>query len=240
MKALVAFSLSLCGVAFWLSMTQLPVSSLKAQVHSFEASDQGHQHLKIDTVLYQGPLVHDTQWVIKQGQTKTDMWGGVGGTRSIVPADVANRSAVERVGFEAEPQGLGMWKMAWIDTVIGTANAVTGQRYRYTYYVRASYVGPTTDGRAPNPSRAMPTNTSFGFLQFVPANVVADAYTAEDQFLLLDPQTSKIVANAHTILKVHLRLDPAEQPPAIFPTDLEGYILTSQEVIAGQFGCDPL
>jgi hypothetical protein len=111
------------------------------------------------------------------------------------------------VSFEAEHEGLGIWKVAWVDTVTGTAIAMTGQQYRYTYYVRVTYAGPTTDGRPPNPSRAMPTNSSFGFLQFVPGNVVADAVTLEDQFLLLEQNTDGVVANAHVILKLHLRID---------------------------------
>ena len=126
----------------------------------------------------------------------------------MVPSNVRNVRGLEEVRFESEYQGLGVWKMAQVDTVVGSAVADTGQRYRYTYHVRHSYTGITTDGKPPNPSRAMPTPTSDGFLEIVPGNVVAAALEFQDIFLLLDEATGRLVADAQVLGPFHLRTDP--------------------------------
>src|SRR5262245_26250794 len=104
--------------------------------------------LEKSTVLYEGPLVHDQQWVMTSGTTNTQLLGVFGGTCSMIPSNVRNVRGVEQVRFEAEYQGLGVWKMARVDTVVGNAVADSGQRYLYTYHVRHSYTGITTDGKA--------------------------------------------------------------------------------------------
>lgn len=235
----------LTNAVLWTSLAEISVSPLNADQDRPgqdrpKKDDQGRRHTKIETVLYAGPLVHDQQWVLRPGTAPTDPWGGVpAGRCPLVPSEIRNQAATEEIRFEADYQGSGIWKMAWIDTVAGTAVG-SAQPYRYTYYVRAEFIGPTTDGKAPNPSRAMPTSTDFGFLGFVPKNVVTDGYIAHDQFLLLNQQSSRVVADANVIMTFHLMKNPSEQPPPILPVVLEGFILTSREVIAGYHGCDPL
>ena len=148
-------------------------------------------------------------------------------------------SSVKRAE-RAEYQGLGVWKMARVDTVVGNAVADTGQRYLYTYHVRHSYTGITTDGKAPNPSRAMPTSTNQGFLEIVPGNVAAAALKFTDLFMLREETTGRLVADAQVLGWFHFRTNPSEQPPAFFPFVLDGYIATTLQTITGQAGCDPL
>ena len=88
--------------------------------------------------MYQGPLVHDQQWVMTRGTTNNNLLGVFGGTCSMIPSNVRNVRGLEQVRFEAEHQGLGVWKVTHVDTVAGTAVADTGQRYRYTYNLRRS------------------------------------------------------------------------------------------------------
>jgi hypothetical protein len=144
------------------------------------------------------------------------------------------------VRFEAEYQGFGVWNMAWLDTVVGNAVADTGQRYRYTYHVRFSYTGITTDGKAPNPSRAMPTPTSEGFLQVVPGNVVAAALKLRDIFMLQEETSGRLVADAQVEGWFHFQTNLSELLPAFFPVPVDGYIATTLQTVAGQAGCDPL
>ena len=226
-----------CAVSLFL----LASMALKAQSDEPPESDNALAGQHKNIVLYQGPLVHDQQWVITAGTTKTDMFGVFGGTCSMVSSNVRNVSAREQVRFEAEYLGFGVWNMAHTDTVSGRAIADTGQRYRYTYRARHTFTGITTDGKAPNPNRAMPSPTNLGFLDLVPANVVAAALKFEDIFLLRDEATGDVVADAQVLASLHLRVNPAEQPPPIFPFVWDGYILTPPyEPIAGQPGCDPL
>jgi hypothetical protein len=222
-----------------LSLTQMTARPLNAQVHTPETADvRGGVERSI--VLYEGPLVHDQQWVMTPGTTNTQLLGVFGGTCSMVSSKVRNVKGLEQVRFEAEYQGFGVWKMAWVDTVVGNAVADTGQRYRYTYHVRISYTGITTDGKAPNPSRAMPTPTSEGFLEAVPGNVVAAALKLKDLFMLQEETTGRLVADAQVVGWLHFRTNPSEQPPAFFPFVLDGYIATTLQTVAGEAGCDPL
>jgi hypothetical protein len=223
-----------------ISLTQLTLSPLTGQVvDTPEAADLRGGPEK-NVMLYQGPLVHDQQWVMRRGTTNTNLLGVFGGTCSLIPSNIRNLSGFEQVRFESEYQGLGVWKMAHVDTVFGTAVAETGQRYRYTYNLRRSVTGITTDGKPPSPNRAMPTSTNAGFLDPVPSNVESAALKFEDFFLLIDDATGRVVADAQVLGWFHRRIDPSEQPPSFFPFVLDGYIATTLETIAGQAGCDPL
>jgi hypothetical protein len=231
-------------VRLWCAVSLLVLASqaVKAQSNQPRENDNPQGEPDKNTVLYEGPLVHDEHWVITAGTIKNEMFGVFGGTCSMVRSNVRNVSAREHVRFEAEYLGLGVWNMAHTDTVSGRAVADTGQRYRYTYQFRKTFTGITTDGKAPNPNRAMPSSTNAGFLDVVPANVVAGALKFEDIFLLQDDATGSVVADAQVLASLHLRVNPAEQPPPLFPFVLEGYILTptTYQPIAGQPGCDPL
>ena len=234
MKTVTIAALPLWHAMSLLSLTQMSLYPLNAQVDTPETANVRK------TVLYQGPLVHDKEWVMTFGTTNNQLLGVFGGTCSMIPSNVRNMGAREQVRFEAEPQGLGVWKMAWVDTVAGNAVADTGQRYRYTYHVQFSYTGVTTDGKPPNPSHAMPTPTNPGFMETVPGNVVAAGLEFRDLFLLRDEATGGLVADAEVLASFHFRTNPSEQPPAFFPAAQDGYIANSLETIAGQAGCDPL
>jgi hypothetical protein len=118
--------------------------------------------------------------------------------------------------------------MAWTDTVSG--RATDGNSYRYQQ--RYEYIGTTTDGRSPKPSRAAPSSEMDGFLQPVPGNVIADALDLSDFFLL---QTH------HWILRMQIPPVAMDPPPAFFPFVLYGgYIVNIHDQLAGQLGCDPL
>src|SRR6185437_7208359 len=84
------------------------------------------------TVLYEGPLSHDQDWTLTagpRGPLNLKRGGSNGGTCSMVPADVSNMSALERVVFTAERESFGLWKMSWSYTVAGIAS--DGNKYRY-------------------------------------------------------------------------------------------------------------
>jgi hypothetical protein len=230
---------ALWRAAYLLLLAEMAVCPLKAQVDAMEA-DHGRGRHEKHSVLYEGPLVHDQHWVLTHGTTNTQLLGVFGGTCSMVPSNVRNDSAIERVRFEAEHQDFNVWKMAWVDTVEGNAVAGGRQRYRYTYHIRHSFTGITTDGKAPNPSREMPTATTSGFLEVVPGNVIAAALEFQDIFLLIDEATGQLVADAQVLGQLHLRTDPSEQPPAFFPFVLDGYIANGVQTLAGEAGCDPL
>ena len=223
-----------CHAATLISLTQLTQFTLTGQVVDIRGGPGK------STVLYQGPLVHDQQWVMRRGTTNNNLLGVFGGNCSLVPSNVRNLSGFEQVRFESEYQGLGVWKMVHVDTVVGTAVAETGQRYRYTYNLRRSVTGITTDGKPPSPNRAMPTSTDPGFLDPVPSNVESAALKFADFFLLIEEATGRVVADANVLGRFHRRIDPSEQPPSFFPFVLDGYIATTLETIAGQAGCDPL
>ncbi|HEY7307089.1 MAG TPA: hypothetical protein VH601_23395 [Bryobacteraceae bacterium] len=247
MKTFVAAAAPLCQAAlFLMSFAGAGLSPLAAQEDSINRGDsandrdRGHGSFHIDTVLYQGALVHDEQWVMTRGTTNNQLLGVFGGTCSVIPSNVSNTGGFELVRFEAEYQGLGVWKLTHTDTVVGTAVAQTGERYKYTYNLLSSATGITTNGKPPNPSRAMPTATSRGFLDPVPANIQSAALKLEDFFLLRDRPAGQLVADAHVVVRLHRAIDPSEQPPAFFPFILNGYIATDIQTIAGQAGCDPL
>ena len=223
-----------------ISLTQLTLFILTGQVVDTPETAHPHGGPKKSTVLYQGPLVHDQQWMMKRGTTNNNLLGVFGGTCSLVPSNVRNLSGLEQVQFESEHQGLGVWKIVHLDTVIGTAVGETGQKYRYTYTLRRSVTGITTDGKPPNPNRAMPTSTDPGFLDPVPSNVESAALKFADFFLLMDEATGRLIADANVLGWFHRRINPSEQPPSFFPFVLDGYIATTLETIAGQAGCDPL
>jgi hypothetical protein len=238
---------TLCHSLSLLLLAITPACPLNAQLGTtLEADDaRGRSQENVakpenNILLYEGPLVHDQEWVMRYGTTNTQVLGVFGGNCSMISSNVRNVRGFEQVRFEAAYQGLGVWKMAHVDTVVGNAIAATGQRFRYTYYLRRSYTGITSDGKAPNPNRAMPTATSPGFLEVVPPNVIAASFKFEDIFLLLDDETSRLVANNHLLASFHWRSDPAEQPPPFFPFVLDGYILTDYKQLSGQAGCDPL
>jgi hypothetical protein len=224
-----------------LSLTQMILCPLGAQVvdATGETGRPRGGPEKI-TVLYQGPLVHDQQWVMRRGTTNTNVLGVFGGNCSLIPSDVSNVGGVEQVHLETEYEGLNVWKVTHVDTVVGTAVAASGQRYTYTYNLRRSVRGITTDGKPPRLNRAMPTATSPGFLAPVPDNIESASLEFNDFFLLREEATGRLVADANVIGVFHRRIDPSEQPPAFFPFVLDGYIATRLETVAGQAGCDPL
>jgi hypothetical protein len=232
-------SVPLSRTVLLLALTTTSQSPLAAQ-DELGVDDHSRGRSEISVVLYRGPLIHDKEWVMTRGTTNNDAFGVFGGTCAMIPSNVRNVMGTEQVRFEAEHQGFGVWKIAHVDTVVGTAVADTGQRYRYTYRLRNSVTGITTDGRPPDPNRATPTATNPGFLDPVPRNVESAALKFDDFFLLRDEATGRLVADAHVIGRFHRMIDPSEQPPASFPFVLDGYIVTSLQTIAGQAGCDPL
>jgi hypothetical protein len=106
----------------------LPVSGKSAEGKQSNDNDQeaNARNAKV-TVLYEGPLSHDQNWIIKYPPPGPDNYKThtLGGTCSMVLGDVSNASAFERIAFEAEREELGIWRMVWVDTVSGEA---TGRR----------------------------------------------------------------------------------------------------------------
>jgi hypothetical protein len=193
-------------------------------------------------VLYEGPLVHEQIWTIKSGPVGPDnqMSGSFGGTCSMVSSDVSNLtgSGRERVTFEVERIGLGVWKMEWTDTLSGLAS--DGNRWHE--YMVIDFSGTTADGKAPRPNRAFPSPGNDGFLQPVPSNVTADALDLSD-FFILQPPVGAIAASSHVHWILRLQIPPAamDPPPSFFPVVLFGqYIVNLHDQLAGQYGCDPL
>jgi hypothetical protein len=216
--------------------------ALSAVVPLSAEDDRGKDRDTSFSVLYEGPLTHDQNWIIKSGPTgsKNQKFRAFGGTCSMVSTDVSNRSGSgrERVTFEAESRGLGVWKMRWTDTVSGRAN--DGNSYKYQQ--RYEYFGTATDGKAPRPSRAAPSSENDGFLQPVPSNVIADALDLSDFFFLQTPDGG-VVASSHVHWTLRLQIPPAamDPPPSFFPVVLYGgYIVNLHDQLAGQLGCDPL
>jgi hypothetical protein len=209
------------------------------------AEDQGGKAKDtIAVVLYEGPLSHDQNWIIKAGPPGPDnqKFRGIGGTCSMIPNDVNNAtgSGFERVTFEAERDPLGIWKMAWTDSVTGTAT----DGNLYTYQQHHEFIGVTTDGKAPRPNRRLPTPGSddTGFLQIVPNNVITDTLEMRDFFLLRTP-TGSVVASSHLINAFRLQIPPVDTdpPPPGLPFLFQGrFIVSSHQQLAGQVGCDPL
>ncbi len=206
------------------------------------ADEGGNAPDKTVTVLYDGPLSHDQDWTIKSGSVDPDnqKFRALGGTCSMIGSDVHNvsGSGTERVTFESELHKPGAWKMAWTDTVSGSAT----DGNRYVYQERFEYTGPTTDGKQPKPSRAMPISEFDGFLQFVPDNVNADALDMHDFFVLQTP-SGKVVASSNVHWTFRLQIPPVstDPPPSFFPfVALGRYIVNLHDQLAGQLGCDPL
>jgi hypothetical protein len=227
---------SISRMHFLLPLAISAVLPLGAEDHGGKDRD------KIVAVLYEGPLSHDQNWTIKAGPAGPDnqKFRAVGGTCSMIPSTVDNAtgSGFERVTFEAERDALGVWKMAWTDTVTGTGT----DGNLYTYQQHHDFTGVTTDGRAPRPNRGAPTgNEVGGFLQVVPSNVIADALDTHDFFMLRTP-TGNLVASSHVHWIFRRQIPPAETdpPPAFFPFLFQGYIVNIHEQLAGQLGCDPL
>jgi hypothetical protein len=196
----------------------------------------------IFVVLYQGPRVGDPAWTIKSGPVGPDNqeFRDVGGTCSMIPSDVHNvpGSAFERVTFEAKRNHLNVWEMVNTHTAYGP----TSDGNRYTYQNQFTYRGPTTDGKAPKPNRAMPSPGNPGFFQVVPSNVNAGALDMIDLFILQTPGGG-VVANSHVRWTWRLQIPPAatDPPPAFFPFILdERYIVNLHDQLAGQLGCDPI
>jgi hypothetical protein len=187
-------------------------------------------------VLYEGPLTHEEDWVIKAGPAGPDNFkaGVNGGTCSLISSNIGNAmgSSFEKVTFEAQRDHLGVWHMEWKDTVSGTASDGNA----YTYQQRQAFTGVTTDGRRPRPSRAAPNpgTENTGFLSSVPDNVVTDAIELRD-FFLLRTAAGDVVANSHVynIFRLPLPTDPA-------PTFQHRFVLNTRQFLAGEPGCDPL
>ena len=225
------------------SMLQLLVPVVLAAVLPLSAEINRESTSSVNaSVLYVGPLSHDQNWIIRSGPPSPDnqKFRALGGTCSMVPMDVSNNggSGREEVTFEAERLGLGLWKMAWTDTVSG--NASDGNRYKYRQ--RLEYVGATIDGKAPKPSRKFPTSENDGFLQPIPSNVTTDALELSDLFLLQTPEGS-VAASSHLHWTLRLQIPPVETdpPPAFLPAVLlGGYVVNLHDQLAGQLGCDPL
>lgn len=229
---------------YLLPLAVIAVLPLSAEDNNATMKDDHHRGRdkdKILVVLYEGPLVHDKDWMIKAGPPGPDnqKFRAVGGTCSMIPNDLRNApgSGFERVTFEAEKQHLGLWQMTRIDTVVGHAD----DGNPYTYQQRQDYIGTTTDGRPPRPNRGTPTSEFDGFLQIVPSNVVADAFDLHDFFMLRTP-AGGLIASSHVHYTFRLQIPPVESdpPPSFFPFVIQGYILNIHEQLAGQLGCDPL
>ena len=226
--------------AVLLSLTQMILCPLSAQQPDNSETSRFRGGAERNILLYQGPLVHDQQWVMRRGTTSTNLLGVFGGNCSLIPSNVRNSRGFEQVRVEIDYEGLGLWKVTHIDTVVGTAVADTGQRYTYTYNLRRSVLGISTDGRPPSPNRARPTETSPGFLDPVPSNIEAATLEFADLFMLREEGSGRLVADANVIGVFHRRIDSSEQPPTFFPFVLDGFIATRLETVAGQAGCDPL
>jgi hypothetical protein len=193
-------------------------------------------------VLYEGPLLHDQNWTIKAGPVSPDNQksSSFGGTCSMVPGDVdiQTSSGRDRVTFEAEYTGLGIWKMAWTDTVSGSAS--DGNEWHYQQ--RIEFSGTTTDGRPPRPNRSLPSPGNDGFMQSIPSNVTSDTLDLTD-FFILQPRGGDIVASSHVHFILRQQIPPGETdpPPDYFPYVFFGkYIVNLHDQLAGQLGCDPL
>lgn len=229
-----------CGLFTWLVVAAVfpLIGQIEIDNDSGSKGNDGRNQ-RINLVLYSGPLIHDTMWMLTRG-TNTDVFRG---QCSMIPSNVSNiaGSASEVVTFTAEPGALGVWDMVWTDTVSGKAMAITGQRYRYYYRSRITFAGSTTDGRAPAPNRRAPSGTDEGFLLGVPSNVNAASFDVSDFFILQDEVGGTVVANSQVLWRERLKITPTEQPPAFYPfVDFGRYILATHEQLAGQLGCDPL
>lgn len=203
-------------------------------VHPLNAEHQGGKPWDtVSVVLYEGPLSHDQDWVIKAGPPGPENQE-FRGTCSLIPSNVANTRGLERVTFEAEKDAFGIWKMEWKDTVTGTAS----DGNLYTYQQDHQFTGITTDGHPPRPNRGTPApdTDDTGFLSSVPNNVLVDALELRD-FFLLRTHAGEVVASSHVYSVFRLPL-PTDPPPTFLFQ--HRFIQPSHEQLAGQLGCDPL
>jgi hypothetical protein len=212
-------------------------SSEDVQADSRHHTGRSHEMV---IVLYDGPLSHDQNWIVKSGPRGPQnlISPRRGGVCSMVPANVSNVAGFERVVFTAERQNLGLWKMSWADTVSGKAS----DGNRYTYKQQFDYLGVTTDGHRPRPSRGMPTDEGGGFLQMVPDNVATDSLDFDDIFLLVMP-SGDIAASSHIRGVFRQQIPPValDPPPPAFPNLLLGrYIFSVRTALSGEAGCDAL
>src|SRR4051794_33405410 len=108
--------MSICprSISRMIALTPLTVGfvfPLCAEEHGTRAQET------LTFVLYEGPLSHDENWVIKAGPAGPDnLKAGVnGGTCSLIPSDIGNAPdlSFERVTFEAQRDDLGIWHMEW-------------------------------------------------------------------------------------------------------------------------------
>jgi hypothetical protein len=156
----------------------------------------------------------------------------------MVPANVSNVHAFERVTFTVTRERLHLWKMSWADTVTGLAT--DGNKYKYQQ--RYDFVGVTSDGERPRPSRDLPVGETGGFLVAVPMNVVTDTLEFND-FFLLYTSLGDIAASSHISAIYRQQIPPVslDPPPPAFPAIAFGrYIINVRNQLAGQAGCDPL
>lgn len=209
---------------------------------SNDGEDHGGSSRERVVVLYDGPLSHDQDWTLKagpRGPLNLKRGGDKGGTCSMIPGDVSNVSALERVVFTAERGSFGLWKMSWSDTVAGTAS--DGNRYRYKQQYK--YIGITSDGRPPRPDRGAPTGgEGTGYLIQLPSNVAADTLDFDDFFVLVTP-SGDVQASSHVNGTLRTQIPPValDPPPPAAPTIFLGhYIFSTRNVFAGELGCDPL
>jgi hypothetical protein len=222
--------------------TRLPflLALALAAVLPLEAADgqRGNNNSTV-TLLYEGPLVHDQDWTIRSGPAGPDNQKP-GGTCSMVPGDVSIQtgSGRDRVTFESEYAGLGVWKMTWTDTVSGMAS--NGDEWHYQR--RVAFSGTTTDGKAPKPSRSLPSPGNDGFMFPIPSNVTAATLDFND-FFILQPPGGDIAASSHIHWVLRRQIPPVamDPPPDYFPVVLFGqYIVNLHDQLSGQLGCDPL
>jgi hypothetical protein len=208
-----------------------------------EAADgQRENHNATVTVLYEGPPLDEEDWTIKSGPVGPDnqKLGALGGTCSMLPSDVSvvTGSGRERVTFESEYTGLGVWKMAWTETMSGSVS--NGDEWHEQ--MRIEFSGTTTDGKAPKPNRSLPSPGNDGFLQPVPSNVLSDSLDLTDLFIL-QPPGGDIDASSRVHWALRRQIPPVamDPPPDYFPVVLFGkYIVNLHSQLAGQLGCDPL
>ena len=85
----------------------------------------------------------------------------------MVASEIRNQAVTEEIRFDADYQGSGIWKIKWIDNVVGT-EVGSAQPYPYTYYVRVEYIGPTTDGKARTPAERCLGAPTSGFWSLFP------------------------------------------------------------------------
>jgi len=219
----------------------LPLAFAVALPLKADDGQRGHHNPTI-TVLYEGPLIHDQDWTIKAGPAGPDNQKGseFGGTCSMVPGDVSieTGSGRDRVTFESEYEGLGVWKMAWTDTVSGRAS--NGDQWHYQR--RIEYSGTTTDGKAPKLNRSLPSPGNDGVMQPIPSNVTATTLDFND-FFILQPPGGDIDASSHIHFVLRRQIPPVamDPPPDDLPIVFFGkYIINRHEQLSGQLGCDPL